>query len=60
MVLHENVSQETAGLPRLVRSPFPGQQSPREVGPDHKSDVPCAEVRKSLSQLRVDGVPSAN
>lgn len=59
MVLYENVSQETAGLPRLVRSPFPGQQSPREVGPDHKSDVTCDEVRESLSQLRVDGAPSA-
>lgn len=35
VVLYENVSQETAGLPRLVRSPFPGQQGPREVGPDH-------------------------
>lgn len=35
MVLYENVSQETAGLPRLVRSPLPGQQGPREVGPDH-------------------------
>lgn len=29
------------------------------LDPTTKSDVPCAEVRESLSQLRVDGVPSA-
>ena len=38
---------------------FSGPTGPREIGPDHKSVVPRAEVRESLSQLRVDGVASA-
>lgn len=46
-------------LARLVRSPFLGQQDHERLDPTTKSDVPCAEVRESLSQLRVDGVPSA-
>lgn len=45
-------------LARLVRSPFLGQQDHERLA-DHKSVVPRAEVRESLSQLRVDGVASA-
>ena len=53
LTLREDVAQESAGLPRLVRLPLQGQPGPEQMGPDCKGGAPYPDDRRDLPQLGV-------